>query len=277
MSTQPTCSATLAVIGCALLLLVVTVGPARAEGEPHATLQDFQLSGQYVLHVAGKTVSDATIYHSKRGAAYLIVTDTFETPVLVLQRKRRAEGVDAEGLLERKGGGFDVAAGAELCDHGAFRLVGRDVAFKVDGQDARLKPRPHLTGTHWSKKIVEHSPEYARAAQAYRPDAAKMKILADSGMEARVQIFFGTWCSFCNKFLPNTLKVEEELKKAGTKITFEFHGLPPPPAAWVTKEATKMRVKRLPTGLVFVDGKQIGRLEGNDWIKPERSLTRIIK
>ena len=96
-------------------------------------------------------------------------------------------------------------------------------------------------------------------------------------MEARVQIFFGTWCSFCNKFLPNTLKVEEELKKSGTKITFEFHGLPPPPAAWVTKEATKMRVKRLPTGLIFVNGKQVGRLEGNDWIKPEKSLSRIIK
>ena len=271
--------ARLAVLGCALLLgfLPGGFGAAQADDKPHATLQDFQLSGQYVLHVDGKLVSAAEIYHSKRGAAYLIVTDAFEQPVLVLQRTRRVEGVEAEALLEPDGGGFDVSADATTCDHGAFRLVGTDVVFKVQESDARLKPRPPLTGTHWSKKIVEHSPEYARAAKTYRPDPAQMKVLADSEMEARVQIFFGTWCSFCNKFLPNTLKVEEELKKSGTRITFEFHGLPPPPAAWVTKEATKMRVKRLPTGLIFVDGRQVGRLEGNDWIKPERSLSRFLK
>ena len=261
----------------AVLLGLGGPGSARAEDVPHATLQDFQLSGQYVLHADGKLVSDAKIYHSKRGAAYLIVADPLESPVLVLQRTRRVEEVEAADLLERTDGGLDVAAGAKTRDQGAFRLLGADVTFKVEEVDARLKPRPALTGTHWSAKIIEHSPEYARAAQAYRPDPAQLKILSDSQMEARVQIFFGTWCSFCNKFLPNTLKVEEELKKSGTRITFEFHGLPPPPAAWVTKEATKMRVKRLPTGLIFVDGKQIGRLEGHDWIKPERSLSRFLR
>ena len=276
MTTPQTPGARLAVL-VGVLLLVGGAVAARADGQAHPTLQDFQLSGQYVLHVEGKLDSDARIYHSRRGAAYLIVAEAFETPVAVLQRKRRVEGIDGEGLLERDDGGYDVAVRARTRDYGPFRLVGTDVTFRVGAQAARLKPRPPLTGTHWSKKLVEHSPEYGRAAERYRPDPTQLKVLADSGMEARVQIFFGTWCSFCNKFLPNTLKVEEELKEAGTKIRFEFHGLPPPPAAWVTKEATRMRVKRLPTGFIFVDGKQIGRLEGNDWIKPERSLSRIIK
>ncbi len=277
MSTQQHRRARLVALGFAVALLALGVSSAVAEDAPHATLQDFQLSGQYVLHADGKRVSAAKIYHSRRGAAYLVVTDVFEEPVLVLQRTRRVEGVEPEALLERENGGIDLAADATRCDHGRFRLLGTDVAFKVPEIDTRLKLRPPLTGTHWSKKVVEHSPEYGRAAQAYKPDPAKMKLLAESDVEARVQIFFGTWCAFCNKFLPNTLKVEEELKKKGTRITFEFHGPPPPPAAWVTKEATMMRVKRLPTGLIFVDGKKIGRLEGNDWIKPERSLSRILK
>jgi hypothetical protein len=37
-----------------------------------------------------------------------------------------------------------------------------------------------------------------------------------------------------------------------------------------------MGVKKLPTGFIFVDNKLIGRLEGNDWIRPEVSLSRII-
>lgn len=277
MSTQQPRSARLAALACAVALAVVLAGHAAAGDTPHATLRDFQLSGQYVLHVDGKLVSAAKIHHSRRGAAYLILADAFEDPVLVLQRTRRVESLPEASLIERETGGFDVSADAETSDHGPFKLMGTDVTFKVEDLEVRLKPRPPLTGTHWSKKIVEHSPEYARAAKVYRPDPAKMKILADSEMEARVQIFFGTWCTFCNKFLPNTLKVEEELKKEGTKIRFEFHGLPPPPAAWVTKEATQMRVKRLPTGLIFVGGKQVGRLEGNDWIKPERALSRYLK
>jgi len=264
-------------IGLACLAALVAVGPALAGGTPHATLQDFQRSGQYVLYVEGKLDADARLYYTERGAAYLILSDALSGPVLVLQRKGTVEGVDPEALLERDDEGLDLAADAQTCDHGRFALRGADVAFKVGEDEVRLKPRPPLTGTYWSDKILEHSPEYARAAKAYHPDPDKMQVLADSKMEARVQIFFGTWCSFCNRFLPNTLKVEEELKKRGTRITFEFHGLPPPPAAWVTKEATQMRVKRLPTGLIFVDGKQIGRLEGNDWIKPERSLATIIK
>ena len=277
MSTPQPLRACLAALACIVAVAATFGGHAAADDTPHATLRDFQLSGQYVLNVEGKLVSKAKIHHSRRGAAYLIQADAFEDPVLVLQRTRRIESLPEASLLEREAGGFDVAADAKTQDQGTFKLIGGDVVFEVGDLKARLKPRPPLTGTHWSKKIVEHSPEYGRAAKVYRPDPAKMKILAGSEMEARVQIFFGTWCSFCNKFLPNTLKVEEELKKDGTKITFEFHGLPPPPAAWVTKEATQMRVKRLPTGLIFVDGKQVGRLEGNDWIKPERALSRYLK
>ena len=264
------------VLVCALLLAIVVTSP-RASAEPHPELRDFLPSGHYVLHVEGKLAAKATIYHSKRAAAYLIVDDAFDVGVLVMPRNGCVEAVDTDKVEARDDGGLDVTRDAAPCGLGKFRLVGTDVVFEVKDKKARLKQKPPLLGTHWSSKVIEHSPEYGRAAKKYKPDAAKMKTLAGTKKEARIQIFFGTWCTFCNRFLPNTFKVEEELKKTDAKVTFEFHGLPPPPAAWSTKEALQMRVRRLPTGLIFVDGKMIGRLEGNDWIKPEASLSRVLR
>ena len=265
------------VVAVLALLVAAVLVPSAVLAEPHPELRDFLPSGHYVLHVDGKLAPKAKIYHSKRAAAYLILDDAFEVGVLVMPRNGCVEAVDKDKVEGRDDDGLDVTRDAAPCGLGKFRLVGTDVVFRVKNKPARLKQKPPLLGTHWSSKVVEHSPEYGRAAKKYRPDAAKMKTLAATKKEARIQIFFGTWCTFCNRFLPNTFKVEEELKKTDAKVTFEFHGLPPPPAAWSTKEALQMRVRRLPTGLIFVDGKMVGRLEGNDWIKPEASLSRVLR
>ena len=260
-----------------LVVLAAALGSgAVARAEPHAELRDFLPSGHYVLEVDGKGISGARILHSERAGAYLVITDAFDTAVLVMPRTGCIEAVEADQMTEREDGGIDLKVDASPCNLGKFSLQGADVVFEVKGKPARLKQKPPLIGTHWSETLLEHTPEYGRAAQKYAPGEAPMKILKEAGTEARIQIFFGSWCTFCNRFLPNTIKVEEELKKAGSKLTFEFHGLPPPPAAWSTKEALRMRVRRLPTGLIFIDGKLAGRLEGNDWIKPEVSLARII-
>lgn len=267
----------LTLLGGLIVVALLLASPLAAVSDGHSEYKDFFLSGRYVLRADGKPVPKAKIYHSDRAAAYLLVADVFEHAVLILPRTGCVEGVTAEQLKEREDGGIDLLIDATPCRLGKFRLEGADVVFCVGKMPARLQPKPPLIGTHGSSELVEHSPEYARAAKLYEPDPAKMEILVGSKMEARIQIFYGTWCSFCNRFLPNTMKVEEELKKKGTKLTFEFHGLPRPPAAWATKEATKMRVRRLPTGFVFVEGRQIGVIEGNDWIRPEVSLSRIIR
>jgi hypothetical protein len=277
--TDPAAPPAVRILGTALLvaILVGGLGPDPACAEPHPDLREFLPTGTYVLQVEGKAAPKAKIFHSTKATAYLILDDAFDVGVLLLQRNRCVEAVDKEKIEDRDDGGIDVTRDADPCGLGKFNFVGKDVAFTVKAKKVRLKLKPPLLGTHWSKKLVEHMPEYGRAAARYKPDPAKVEALAKVDEETRVQIFFGTWCSFCTKFLPNTLALERELKKAGGKITFEFHGLPPPPAAWSTKEALQMRVRRLPTGLIFSGRKLIGRLEGNDWIKPEASLARVIK
>ena len=111
MSTQHTLRARRAALCCACALILGAVS-ARAAEDADPTLRDFQLSGQYVLHLDGKLVGDTKIYHSRRGAAYLLVADELEGPVVVLQRLRRVEALKTEDLIDREGGGFDLKARA---------------------------------------------------------------------------------------------------------------------------------------------------------------------
>ncbi len=265
-----------------LVLAVIAVpllGSLDATGKPnrHPELRDFLRTGKYAVHLEGAEVQDAKLYHSAPSAAYLIVADVFDTAILVMPRTGCVETVAADEMKIQEDGSIDLIVDATPCRLGKFRLEGADVVFRVKDATARLTPKPPLIGTHWSAQVLEHSPEYGQAAKVYRPDMASVEALANSKAEARVQIFFGTWCSFCNRFLPNTLKLEEELKKRGSSISFEFHGLPAPPAAWVTPEATRYQVTKLPTGFVFVNDRQVGRLEGNDWIRPEVALARVLR
>ena len=90
---------------------------------------------------------------------------------------------------------------------------------------------------------------------------------------ARVRVYFGSWCPHCKHFLPFMLRVAEELK--GSKVQFEFYGLPSP----FDKEpqAVAERIRGVPTGIVYVGGKEVGRIEGTqDWDSPEKALAQVL-
>lgn len=261
-----------AVVG---LLATLPSGLVQAEPDSHPTLKDFQRTGQYELRVKDEVLADAQIYHSESAYAYLVVTSAFEFAVLVLPRTRCVESVKTEEMTTREDGGIDVRKDVTPCSLGRFRLEGANVIFPVGDVEARLEPKPPLEGAHRRDAVLEHSPEYERAAKAYVPDAEAMDVLKQSARKARIQIFFGTWCTFCNRFIPCVLRVEEGL--AETELAFEYYGLPAPPAAWVSEASTRMGVKRLPTGIIFIDDKEVGRVIGTEWVRPEKALLRYLR
>jgi len=265
-----------ALVAAVLALALAWALAAGADPSSPTTLKGFQRSGQYLLHASGKAIPDARIYYSRRAAAYLVLSDVFEYGVMILPRTRCVEKVTEEEMTEEDDGSIDVKKSTTPCSLGRYRLEGPDVVFKVGKVRARLEPKPPLLGGHLAAALIEHTPEYLRAAKVYKPDPKLMKELEASKKKARIQIFFGSWCSFCSRFLPNVLKVER-LLKGKTKLHFEYFGLQPPPAAWVSPTATKMGVKKLPTGIIFIDGKEVGRIIGTEWIRPERYLVKYLK
>jgi len=254
----------------ALGLLAATAGVAAAQGAD-AVLRDFQLTGDYVLLVGGEEAPDAEIYLSERVPAYLIVADQLASPALLLPREGAVRTVSFMKLAKR-GGTIDILADAELASAGSFRLAGETIGFSVGGTRAVLKPRPHLLGRQDLAGMLDYSPEYRRTAAAYSPDARTVSALKAVGKPVKVRIYFGSWCSFCKQYVPKLLKVAEQLE--GSRVAFEFYGLPQGFAG--EPMAERDDVHAVPTGIVYVGGKEVGRLRSQDWQTPEKSLRQLV-
>jgi hypothetical protein len=68
------------------------------------------------------------------------------------------------------------------------------------------------------------------------------------------------------------MKVATELE--GSHINLEFYGLP---QGWGQHPvAGPLKILAVPTGVVYVDGKEVGRITGNQWQTPEVSLNEIL-
>lgn len=246
--------------------------PAAAQGAD-AVLRDFQLTGDWVVEIAGKPATKAEVYLSQRVPAFLIVTPELASPTILVPREQTVNTVSFMKLAKR-GTTVDVLADAEVTPVGRVTLAGEEVRFRVDGKSVVMKPRPHLLGDQNLAGMLDYSPDYRRKASAYEPDAAALAALKASRQPVRVRVYFGSWCPFCSQHVPSLLRVAEEL--AGSRVSFEFYGLPQGQAFAADARAKRDDVHSVPTGIVYVGGKEAGRIEGGEWAKPEQTLREIV-
>jgi thiol-disulfide isomerase/thioredoxin len=251
------------------------VGQVGAQPRPDTVMSGFEPSGDYVLEDRGSPVPGAKLFLSRRAAAMLVVAPAVGDPILVWARSARVDRIPASSLLERAGGGYDVAEGAARSYLGDVATEGTALDLPVPDHDLRLAPRPALVGLHPLERVLEHSPDYAVALERYAPRAELLAKLRGYPREVRVRIFFGTWCGACKAVLPNALRVIREL--AGSKIAFELYGLDHPPGGWQDPEARRLQVQGLPTAIVYRDGREIGRFTGaSGFAAPEDALLRAL-
>lgn len=263
-------------LAAGLLLSTLPVATAGAQVPADAVLRDFQPTGDYLLVVDGKLVAKAEIYSSQRAAAFLILASTFESPVLLSPRSGTVESVDLMKVVKKADGTIDILADATLAQLGSFRLAGEEIAFTAYGRQGRLKAKPPLVGSHPRADLVAHSPEYARGAASYSPNPRVLAELRQLGKPVKVRVFFGSWCSTCKRYLPNALRVEEELN--GSAVGFEYYGIDSPPDGWKDPELKRMGVTSVPTGVVYVGGREAGRITTPAaWAELESSLSSIVR
>jgi thiol-disulfide isomerase/thioredoxin len=241
-----------------LAALLPAALPALAQVPSDAVLRDFVPTGDYLLEVAGKEVPKAAIYHSERAAAYLVLTSSFDSPVLLSPRAGSVESVNLMKVVKRDDGAIDLLADATLQSLGRFQVDGQEIAFRVDGREARLAPNPPLAGIHPRADLLAHSPEYGYGAALYHPDDGVLAQLRRRTKPVQVRVFFGSWCPHCKRYLPNVLKVQEELK--GSKVAFEYYGVASPPEGWQDPELLRLGVHGVPTAIIYLGGKELGRI-----------------
>ncbi len=258
----------LAALGLTLAVLAL---PAAAQPSADDAIRGLTLVGSFQVVLDGKVSPKAEVFQTNQPPSLLIMTSELPAPVLI-----RGQWVESVHIMKiaRRGEVIDLLSGATLERLGPYQILpgGEGVGFTVGGRRVELKEKPPLLKLHSARDIEEYDPKYARLAGDYQPDPQSLKKLKARGEAVRVRTFFGTWCSACQRYLPLLLKVEHAL--SGSAIRFEYYGLPR--SFGNEPEAKKMKITGVPTGVVFVGGREVGRLSGNDWYKPEAALDQIL-
>jgi thiol-disulfide isomerase/thioredoxin len=259
------------------LLLGLSSSAAWAQGGNGAF--GLQQTGDYILLLDGKEVPKAEVFQGGRPAGILLISSQWASPVLITQLSGRVDAINLMKVAKKPDGSVDLLPGAILASEGTIRIEpSGEILFRSQGKEAKLRPRPHLHGPQTRLTLLDHDPLYRRRADSFQPDAAVMAALRAALNQRikpfRVLVFFGSWCSHCAEHLPKLLRVEGDL--AGTpNIRFDYYGMSK--AGFESDpEGRKNGIKFVPQGVVFVDGREVGRLESGAWLRPDSALRDLI-
>lgn len=245
---------------------------ALAQGAD-AVLRGFVPSGDFIFEYDNEELFDAEIYFSQSAVAYLIMTNKVDLPLMVSPRSQAVESVNLMKVVKKDDGTIDILADAMLSRIASFSLSGQEVVWAMDGKQCKLKPRPDLLGRHTAERMATYDPSYGFAASKYTPNPSALERLKKVSKDVKVVAYFGSWCPTCKRMIPNLIRVTQELD-GSSPIKFEYYGLPKPMSDDPISE--KLNLPGVPTIVVLVNGEEAGRLNANDLVSPETSLSRLL-
>jgi len=262
-----------ALVAGLMSLLCIAAGPTAAQTET-PPLSSFLLQSDYLVVVDGADDAQGQVYFSQSARAYLVITPTLSSPVLMWPRTGNLEKVNLMKVDKQPNGSINLLPGAGTGSIGRFEATQATISFEVDGHELELKTRPALLGHQDLAGMKAYSAEFVRTAEAYSPSQPILDQLRRQERDVRVRIFFGSWCPHCKRMVPRMMKVDEAL--AGSKIKIEYYGLPQGAAFAEDPEIQGKDITGVPTGIVYIDGKEVGRISGNAWKVPELAIKDLI-
>jgi len=153
----------------------------------------------------------------------------------------------------------------------SVRPDGENLIVDRNGLTMTLKASPPLLGDRTLEELIRALPDYRRGAARYTPDPASLAKLRHV-QPTELLVVFGSWCPHCAEAVPRLVRVLQDVRDA--PITVTFHGVP--------HDGTRdpvtddLHVTGLPTAIVRRDGKELARMEGDQWASPERSLLTLV-
>jgi thiol-disulfide isomerase/thioredoxin len=230
-------------------------------------LRDFRLTGDYILVVDGKP-AEAEIYYSEQAGALLIMASAFPSPVLIRIRPGTSETLSVMKVAKKDNGTADLLTNAASSAPVPIQMLGDSVRFTADKKTGELQAKPPLLGYHSVYEVVAHNPEYKVGAQNYAPNTSAIASLRKETQPVKLLVFYGSWCPHCRLMVPHAVKDEQLLRN--TNVTFQYFGVSRNFGA--DPEPQKNKITAVPTGIIYLGGKEIGRIEGASWDAPEVAL-----
>ncbi len=253
-------------------VLSIAVAAGRLDAQSAGPLTGFAPTGDYVLALDGATDPGAKVYVLGHGTAYLVISDHLASPVLLEPRAGVARSLSVLKIARQADGTIDLLPNATIADLGRFTIDAEGVSFAVDGRQAQLRTKPPFLGDAGFDELLAYSADYQRDAAAYVCSEPILRDLRAQPQTVEVRVFFGSWCPYCQQVIPRILKVAQQL--AGSRIALEFYGLPRDIAS--DAEARSFEVTGVPTGILLVGGREVGRIGGGDWKIPELAIKNAL-
>ncbi|MFO7614472.1 MAG: thioredoxin family protein [Bacteroidales bacterium] len=107
----------------------------------------------------------------------------------------------------------------------------------------------------------------------YKPDKAVIRQLRKLDKDADITIVLGTWCSDAEKQVPRFLKILDRIKFNKQRITMicvdrdkKVEGI----------DIQKLDIQRIPTFIVYVKGREAGRIIEKPYLSLERDLLMFL-
>ena len=244
-----------------LLTLLLSFSSAR-----HAIAMELAATSQFVVQ------GSATYRSIDPPAAFVVPSSPFGRPVFITTGPLAARLLDPK-RISRDPTDPDVirvdTSGSQE-DFLTVRLHGPNLTVERDGLTMTLKEGPPLLGDRTLDELVEALPEYRRDAARYTPDPATVEKLRRVKQPTELLVFFGSWCPHCAVAVPRLVRVLQDVRGAPLAVT--FHGVPH--EGDPTME--DLGVTGLPTVIVRRNGKEVARMEGEEWAAPEKNLAAVV-
>jgi len=137
-----------------------------------------------------------------------------------------------------------------------------------------LMGQTELVGSLTRQQILEKIPDWKPFVEAYSPDLGVIARLQTFPEEVRVEIFLGTWCPDCRQIVSAYFKIEDMAGNPLIKTT--LIGVPKDRPARAPYIAGR-DIERVPTFIVHLRGREVGRIVETPRVSVEADLWRILE
>lgn len=240
-----------------LAALVFCAGaiPTTALPIPPTEAVPLVATSTFRVEIDGAEVRTAETFGGDIGL--LILGCSMRGPILVAKADQTVRYMPREGII-RDGEGNVSLKGSPSDPICSYQISGGQILFQAEGRKVRLSPRPPLVGPQTLESIIEHNPDYEKRIEGYKPDPAAVVFLAQYPRKTDLQVYFGSWCSVCEAWIPRLVKALQAA--ANTSMEMHFLALP---RNFAADPAVRSRgIQGVPTIIILQDGREVGRLTG---------------
>ena len=245
-----TCVMAVAALAVGSVFAFSSEAPASAPG-----LVAFAPTSTYKVEVDGAEIRTAETFLGDPGL--LLLGCSLRFPVLVCPTDQTIRYIPQENVIRDSQGNVSMK-GTPTDPISSYQTNAGQIIFQAEGRKVKLSPKPALVGTQTLDKIIAHNPDYESRIKNYVPNEAAVTYLSQYTRKTDIQIYFGSWCSVCEAWVPRLVKSIQTAKNP--VLEMQFQALPKNFIGDATAKAKG--ITGVPTIILVQGGKEIGRLGG---------------